>query len=43
VKVEEKKNEENKINNNNKVTNDIFDEIPPDIFDDNENNIEPLI
>ena len=26
-----------------KVTNDIFDEIPPDIFDDNENNIEPLI
>ena len=40
--IQEKKNDGNIVDNN-KVTNNIFDEIPPDIFDDNENNIEPLI
>ena len=52
-KKEDKKKEDEKIEdnktkkeNNEKITTDIFDEIPPDIFDDdndNENNIEPLI
>jgi hypothetical protein len=52
-KEEDKKKEEEKIEddktkkeNSEKITTDIFDEIPPDIFDydnDNENNIEPII